>query len=111
MKKIFCINFILGSLLLFIIFINLAVVSLTYTFEPGNIYNINEYISVGIVDLIFLIVIIIVNCMLFKKAAACNLKMVLKYCIMPLLIPTIIALLVVLVFGMLEGTPKQAIAR
>ena len=67
MKKTLCINFILGSILLIILFLNLSVISVDMTLGNEIENNYISYIIMSVIDIVYLIVIIIINHKLIKS--------------------------------------------
>jgi len=110
MKKPFCINFILGSILLIILFFNLAVISVDMTFRTESENNYVSYIIISLVDIAYLTVIIIINHKLIKSIGG-GIKNIIINCIVPLLLPTIILILVIFIYGVFETAPPNAIQK
>ena len=97
MKKIFYTNFLLGSILLIILFLNLAVISVEMTFGSANESNYISYLVIGIIDFIYLSVIIAINNKLIRKSSM-GIKNVLLNSLLPVLLPTLVAILVLFIY-------------
>jgi len=110
MKKIFYTNFLLGSILLIILFLNLAVISVEMTFGSANESNYISYLIIGIIDFIYLVIIIAINNKLIKRSCM-GIKNVLLNSLLPMLLPTLIAILVILIYGGFQNNYHPAIPK
>ncbi len=110
MKKTFCVNFLLGSILLIILFFNLAVISVDMTFGDERRDNYIAYMIMSVIDIAYLTVIIIINHKLIKSIGR-GIKYIIIDCIIPLLLPTLVAILIISIKGVFENNPHPTIRK
>ena len=110
MKKIFYNNFLLGSILLIILFLNLAVISVEMTFGSANESNYISYLVIGIIDFIYLAVISAINNKLIRKRGM-GIKNILLNSLLPMLLPTLIAILVIFMYGGFQSNYPSAVPK